>query len=263
MSKPTPTPKQALHVKGLGQLVRKSQGTEAQAAGKPVFRITAATLDRHRDRMPPTALKVDHFASNPVVLWNHDDREPAIGTAKVYQEGEEWFAEVTFSEVTQRARDVSALVDEGTLRTCSIGFIVHDYELNEEGGFTYLLVELVELSITNIPAVREAQRVKNQTGKNNETETEPKAEGEPTQAKALDQETLDAIKAAVTEAMQPCMDALAQLQASLTKSSEGPSTEEQPADTEVEPKAADTEQPEPKPEEQKSAGGRQRFLFCT
>ncbi|PTL79096.1 HK97 family phage prohead protease [Vitiosangium sp. GDMCC 1.1324] len=263
MTKPTTTPKQPLRVKAIGQLVRKAEGAGAQATGKPVFRITAATLDRHLDRMLPTALKVEAYASNPVVLWNHNDREPAIGTARVYQEGEEWLAEITFSEVTQLARDVSALVAEGTLRTCSIGFIIDDFENNDEGGWDYLSAELCELSITNVPAVREAQRVKNTNGKNEETQTEPPTEGEPTKAKALDQETLDAIKAAVTEAMKPCMEALAQLQASLTKSSEETPTEEQPADTETEPKAADTEQPEPRPEEQKSASGRTRFLFCT
>ncbi|HZI04311.1 MAG TPA: HK97 family phage prohead protease [Archangium sp.] len=242
----------------MGQLVRKAEG--AESSGKPVFRITAATLDRHLDRMLSTALKVEHFADNPVVLWNHDDREPAVGTARVYQEGGEWLAEVSFSQVTQRARDVAGLVDDGTLRTCSIGFIVLDYEKNDEGGYTYTLVELVELSITNIPAVREAQRVKTTTGKNGDVPPEAPPEGEASKAKALEQGDLDAFAALLDEKLKPVMGLLTQLHASMGTKSEEPPAEEPPEDKAEEEPAPPAE--EPPPEEEKSGSGTVRRGFA-
>lgn len=200
-------------IKSLGHLVQKSEG------GKPVFRISTQVLDRHRDRVRPDSLKTESYEGNPVLLWNHDDREPAVGTARVFREGEEWFMEPTFDEVDELSKTVSAKVKAGTLRTCSIRFRILQYEPNAEGGLDYEEVELLEVSIVNIPANPEAIRVKSQQQPKQKNDTPPPAEETP--AKALEQADLDAIKAALAEVLQPVLEKLDALATSAPKSEGG------------------------------------------
>ncbi|ATB41136.1 hypothetical protein CYFUS_006598 [Cystobacter fuscus] len=212
-------------IKSLGHLVQKSEG------GKPVFRISTQVLDRHRDRVRPNSLKTEAYEGNPVLLWNHDDCEPAVGTARVFREGDEWFMEPTFDEVDELSKTVSAKVKAGTLRTCSIRFRILRYEPNAEGGLDYEEVELLEVSIVNIPANPEAHRVKSQQPKQ-KNDTPPPAEETP--AKALEPADLDAIKAAVAEVLQPVLEKLDALAAASSKSEGGEETDTDEAGDEEE-----------------------------
>ncbi|HEX5750016.1 MAG TPA: HK97 family phage prohead protease [Archangium sp.] len=232
-----PTPPADGVIKALGQLVQKAEGA---ADAKPVFRITSEVLDRHRDRVKTGALKTENFDQNPVLLWNHNDWEPAIGTCRVFQESGEWFMEPAFDGIGELSKDVAAKVAAGTLRTCSIRFRFLKYAYNEEGGLDYEEVELLEVSITNIPANPEALRVKNQAQQQKQkTETPPPAEGD--QSKALEQADLDAIRAAVDEAMKPCMEAIARIEAALTKLLGEETAEQTPGEEEA---STDAETPE-------------------
>jgi HK97 family phage prohead protease len=207
-SKPTP-PADGV-IKGLGRLVQKADG---DTSGKPVFRITSEVLDRHRDRVKTGALNVDNYLKNPVLLWNHNDCEPAIGTARVFQEGNEWFMEPNFDGIGERSKEVAAKVAAGTLRTCSIRFRFLKHAYNEEGGLDYDQVELLENSITNIPANPEALRVKKDGQQQKKNDATP-PEGE--ESKALEQGDLDAIqaacKAACDEAMAPVLETLTRIE---------------------------------------------------
>jgi HK97 family phage prohead protease len=213
-----PSPPSDGVIKSLGLLVSRDAGSAT--AAPPRFRITSEVLDRHDDRVKLAGLDVSSYLNNPVVLWNHDDGEPAIGTARVFEEGGEWFMEPTFDEVCSLSKTVAAKVAAGTLRTCSIRFRVRAFSFNEEGGLDFEEVELLEVSITNIPANPEAVRVKNQAKQKTKTEASQSAV-EETAAKALEQADLDAIKAALAELLQPLHEKLDALAAASSKAEGG------------------------------------------
>jgi len=210
-----PTPPEDGCFKSLGNLVKKSEG-----GGPPVFRMSTEVLDRHWDRVAPDSIKTENFETNPVLLWNHNDMEPAIGTCRVFREGAEWFMEPTFDELDELSKTVAAKVKAGTLRTCSIRFRFLEFDFNAEGGLDYQEVELLEVSIVNIPANPKAIRVKatQQQAKpkqKDNTSTE-EAPVEETSAKALEQGDIDAIQAAVTAALAPVLEKLDALQAAIS-----------------------------------------------
>lgn len=217
------TPPEDGVIKSLGHLVQKDAG----AGGMPVFRITSEVLDRHRDRVKLNALKTANFEKNPVMLWNHNDGVPAIGTCRVFQENGEWFMEPTFDGIGELSKDVAAKVAAGTLRTCSIRFRYLKYAYNEEGGLDFEEVELLEVSITNIPANPEALRVK-KDGKQQAQKNDTTAED--TESKALEPADLEAIQAACNECMKPVLESLARIEAALAKLAGAAESEQEPGD---------------------------------
>jgi HK97 family phage prohead protease len=210
-----------------------------------VFRLSSEVLDRHADRVKADSVDKTEFDGNPVLLWNHDDSRPAIGTARVYREGNEWFMEPTFDLIGDLSKEVAAKVEAGTLRTCSFKFSIQESEPNAEGGFDYLRIKVMEVSITNVPANQEAVRVKSQQKQKSEGEQSPHEE---MVGKALEQGDLEAIKAVVGEALKPVLEALAVLQAAPAQKSQ---TEEPPPPPEepAEEKGKAEEPPPPPPEE--------------
>jgi len=205
-----PTPPDDGTVKALGTLVQRNAG---EPSDKAVFRITSEVLDRHSDRVKTSGLNVERYLKNPVLLWNHQDWSPAIGTARVFQENGEWFMEPTFDGIGELSKEVGAKVAAGTLRTCSIRFKVHKYTPNEEGGLDYEDIELLENSITNIPANHEAERVKKNGQQQPQKSGTTPADG--VESKALEQADLEAVQACVAEALQPVMELLQSLAAQL------------------------------------------------
>ncbi|RYZ39271.1 MAG: primosomal replication protein N [Myxococcaceae bacterium] len=129
------------------------------AAGAPVFRITSPALDRHRDRV--LAVKADGEEVRVPLLWEHNSWTPAIGFGRCYREGDAWVMAPVFDEVDELSKTVSGKVKAGSLFTCSIGFVpVEEPVPNAEGGFDYPLVELLEVSIVNVPANPDAVRLR-------------------------------------------------------------------------------------------------------
>lgn len=235
--KARPTPPTDGVIKSLGHLVQKADG----AASGPMFRITSDVLDRHRDRVRPDALKTENYLKNPVLLWNHNDWEPAIGTCRVFQEGDEWFMEPSFDGIGELSKDVAAKVAAGTLRTCSIRFRFLKYAYNEDGGLDYEEVELLEVSITNIPANPEAVRVKTRDAQKNTREhAEPQPQEE---AKALEDADLKSIgeivKAAVAESLAPTIKILKALSSTDRRKNEEEPGEEEKDEEEEEPDEGD------------------------
>ncbi|RKH08729.1 primosomal replication protein N [Corallococcus sp. CA047B] len=129
------------------------------AAGAPIFRITSPALDRHRDRV--LAMKADGEEVRVPLLWEHNSWTPAIGFGRCYREGDAWVMAPVFDEVDELSKTVSGKVKAGSLFTCSIGFVpVEEPVPNAEGGFDYPLVELLEVSIVNVPANPDAVRLR-------------------------------------------------------------------------------------------------------
>ena len=123
------------------------------------FTAIASTnaIDRHGEIVDNNGWDLKSYKKNPVILWAHDHSEPAIGTAKkVWVDGEGKKAKLMIQpvlhDVTEKARAIKALVENGIIKTLSVGF----KPLESPDGVTFTKNELLEVSMVNVPANAEA-----------------------------------------------------------------------------------------------------------
>jgi hypothetical protein len=127
--------------------------------------INTGALDRDRDRVLPSGMKVDNYTRNPVVQWGHNYRDPWATVGKTT-----WMdvtADGVVAEFVLRpaANDqdpqniVRLLWAGGWVRTASIGFIPTKGKQNPEGGMDFSEWELLEWSLVPIPANQDALRL--------------------------------------------------------------------------------------------------------
>lgn len=133
---------------------RYTKATIEKATGDADFIAVASTAieDRHGEVISQDGWDLKAFKKNPVLLWAHDHNEPAVGTAsKVWIEGDGKNAALMikgkFHEFTDKARAIKQMVQEGIIKTMSVGFQPIEME-----GNTYVKQELHEVSFVNVPA---------------------------------------------------------------------------------------------------------------
>jgi HK97 family phage prohead protease len=104
---------------------------------------------------------LERFAKNPIVLWQHDRREP-IGTAEnVRVEGGALKATLVIAPegVSKEADKAWSLYEAGILRAVSVGFAPRDIRYEKRNGVEVAVLannELREISIVSLPANPEA-----------------------------------------------------------------------------------------------------------
>lgn len=154
------------------KLVRKFLDAPAAAPAiadrtddRPVFRASDSTPDRYGDRVFVQGLSLARFNQNPILLFDHNHALP-VGTGEVWAEGAELFLAPTFTRSSAKGREIENLVDEGVIRTVSIGFLPIRTSPNEFGGVDFLEAELLEISFVSVPANPNALRVKTMSKKN-------------------------------------------------------------------------------------------------
>lgn len=118
---------------------------------------STAVEDRHGEIVSIEGWDLKNFKKNPVLLWGHDHFEPAIGVAKnIKVEGTGKKAslvfEPVFHEITEKARAIKRMFEEGILNSFSVGF-----QPKEMDGNTYTSQELLEISAVNVPANPDAR----------------------------------------------------------------------------------------------------------
>ena len=128
------------------------------------FVISNEEVDRHGDVVLARGWRLDAYRRNPVFLWAHDYRQPAIGRAlSVWTEPGQLLARMEFAP-TGFAREVAALYRSGYQQGVSVGFKPLRYEeRRQEGtgaflGIRFLEQELLEVSAVPVPANRQALR---------------------------------------------------------------------------------------------------------
>lgn len=100
---------------------------------------------------------LERFQKNPIVLYQHDRREP-IGTAEdVGVEDGVLKATLVLAPagVSETADKAWALIEEGILRTVSVGFMPADVRYEKRNGKDVVVLannELREISLVSIPA---------------------------------------------------------------------------------------------------------------
>ena len=135
----------------------------AKSDGGPLtFVVSSGAVDRHGDVVSPDGWRLDAYRANPVVLWAHDYRRPAIGRARsVWSDGRGLMAHLEFAP-TEFAREVEALYRSGYQHGVSVGFRPLRFEERRDArtgaflGIRFLEQELLEISAVPVPANRGA-----------------------------------------------------------------------------------------------------------
>lgn len=119
------------------------------------FIFSTPDTDRHGEEIDQKGWKLDEFMKNPVVLFAHDQWQPAVGQViKIgfvdgNLEGTVKFA----AEENPFAKILFDLYKNGFMRAVSVGFANTEYKYNEETERLVLLENILyELSLVNVPA---------------------------------------------------------------------------------------------------------------
>ena len=138
--------------------------TGQKAVGPVTFVLSTDDVDRHGDVVSADGWRVEAYLQNPVLLWAHDYRHPAIGrAASVWSEPHRLLAKMEFAPGAF-AQEVATLYASGFQRGVSVGFRPIRWEERRDartGGFLglrYLEQELLEVSAVPVPANRSALR---------------------------------------------------------------------------------------------------------
>lgn len=124
-----------------------------EKAGDEITAIASTAVeDRQGEVVEVEGWDLKDFKANPVILWGHDHSQLPIGKAtKVWIEGTgkaaKLMVKIAFQEVTELGRAVKQLVNDGILKTLSVGFQPVDGE-----GNRFTKQTLLEISVVNVPA---------------------------------------------------------------------------------------------------------------
>ena len=133
-------------------------------AGLATFVLSTDDIDRHGDVVSADGWQLEAYLRNPVLLWAHDYRRPAIGRAvAVWTEPRRLLAKIEFAPGAF-AQEVAALYARGFQWGVSVGFRPIRWEERRDArtgaflGLRYLEQELLEVSAVPVPANRQALR---------------------------------------------------------------------------------------------------------
>lgn len=118
----------------------------------------AATVDRMNERIDPSGWNLDNYKKNPIVLFDHG-HDPQFGTmpigkaVDVAADDKGLYAKIKLSNSkTEKISAVRDLVEEGILKTFSVGFAPKDRTKSEDGSHTVITAaELIECSVVPVP----------------------------------------------------------------------------------------------------------------
>ncbi len=138
---------------------------------------SSETPDRHGDIVKSDGWKLDADKANPVFLWGHDHRQLPVGKAvdvRINQKEKRLEFSIKFAvEEYAFAATVYKLFKSGFLNATSVGFMVLDYDYDEEqDAFILKENELLELSAVTVPANPDALIINSAKGLFNERDVE-------------------------------------------------------------------------------------------
>lgn len=102
--------------------------------------------DRQGDKLNLETWDLRNYKKNPVLQFAHNYNLPPIGLAKnIRVEGKKLLFEPEFHEITQLAREVKQLYEEGIMKAFSVGFLIKEKDGEQS-------LELLEISGVPVPA---------------------------------------------------------------------------------------------------------------
>ena len=142
---------------------KSSLEIQTKANGTSVYIIkgyaNVSVVDRCDEVMPQNCWNLENYMINPIILLNHDqsDINSLVGKATLVEpraEGLYFEAQIGSEgeELTDSQSTVVKLLRQGILKTLSVGFIPHDYEIDRKTGvLTHKNAELLEISLVTVP----------------------------------------------------------------------------------------------------------------
>jgi HK97 family phage prohead protease/HK97 family phage major capsid protein len=117
----------------------------------------ANTVDKDRagDIVFPEAWAkgIDSFRRNPILLYQHDHNKPIGKVNIVTVDKKGIFVEASISESAERQHGIKTLINDGVLKSFSVGFRVKDADYDKRNDTFYIKdVELLEISVVSVPA---------------------------------------------------------------------------------------------------------------
>lgn len=155
----------APHINAANPVNDGNSAANAAADGGPaLFVLSTDEVDRHGDVVAAEGWNLEFYRRNPVLLWAHDYRRPAIGRAvSLWAEPHRLLARMEFAP-TAFAQEVAALYRAGFQWGVSVGFRPLEFEERRDAatgaflGIRFLRQELLEVSAVTVPANRSALR---------------------------------------------------------------------------------------------------------
>ena len=144
--------------------VSSDDTVKSHGAGAVTFVLSTDEVDRHGDVVCADGWRLEAYRENPVLLWAHDYRHPAIGrAATLWTEPHRLLAKIEFAP-SAFAQEVASLYASGFQWGVSVGFRPIRWEERRDSrngafiGIKYLEQELLEVSAVPVPANRSALR---------------------------------------------------------------------------------------------------------
>ena len=149
---------------GLYKRKRRKVAEIDEANHEIIFTATSDTLDRDSERVIPRSFEKDmgFYDENPVVLYGHDHRLPAVGKCTDHEFSDaDLKMQVKFAvDENPMAALLWGLYKSGYMRMTSVGFIPIEWsddaeeKLEGQSGLTFIRNELIELSLVNVGSNR-------------------------------------------------------------------------------------------------------------
>ncbi len=122
---------------------------------------TLQTEDRLGDIIDVKGWQLKNYKKNPVILFAHDHRSPAVAKAtEIEKTDNSLIFTLQFPPVGvyQKSDELYGLYKHKIMKASSVGFIPIDYEFrkDKEGGIHFKKQELLELSLVTVPAHQDA-----------------------------------------------------------------------------------------------------------
>jgi len=105
-------------------------------------------LDRDMEIIPSSAIDIENFQKNPIILYQHQRNEPCGKAVSIEKREDGLWLKVLISKT---ATKIKTLIDEGILRAFSVGFRIKKYDFNDAGILIYEDIELTETSLVSVP----------------------------------------------------------------------------------------------------------------
>lgn len=139
----------------LNSIIKSAEKTENGNLKITGYASTSST-DRAGDIILPEAWSkggLDNYEKNPILLFNHNYQKPIGKTTEVQVDGKG----LLITGEISKSSEVYGLIEDGVLRTFSVGFLVKDLDYNEStDGFVIKDAELLEVSVVSVPCNQDA-----------------------------------------------------------------------------------------------------------
>lgn len=123
------------------------------------FIVSDETLNSHGFIVLTAGINTAKFERNPIMLYMHERENGVIGRwENVHKEGTQLIAEAVFDDNTELGAKVKKQVENGFLRSASIGIDNMIYE-ERDGVKTVTQCDLFEISIVDMPANENAVKL--------------------------------------------------------------------------------------------------------